>query len=50
MSTSYLDMLIHCAIPKLQQQNALSEVVGMQDGAPPHITVFSQPSLKSTVC
>ena len=33
----YLDMLIHYAIPELQRQNALSVVVLMQDGAPPHV-------------
>ena len=30
-------MLIHYAIPALQRQNVLSEVVLMQDGAPPHV-------------
>ena len=29
-------MLTHYAIPELRRQNALSEVVWMQDGAPPH--------------
>ena len=33
----YLEMLTHYAIPELQWQNALSEVVWMQDGAPPHV-------------
>ena len=36
-SACYQDMLIHCAIPELQRQNALSEVVWMQDGVPPHV-------------
>ena len=36
-SARYLDMLTRYAIPALQRQNALSEVVWMQDGAPPHI-------------
>ena len=31
-SAHYLDMLTHYAIPELQRQNALSEVVWMQDG------------------
>ena len=33
----YLDMLTHYAIPQLQQQNTLSEVMWMQDGTPPHV-------------
>ena len=36
-SARYLDMLTQYAIPKLQRQNALSEVLWMQDGAPPHV-------------
>ena len=36
-STRYLDMLTHCAIPKLPRQNAPSEVMWTQDGAPPHL-------------
>ena len=36
-STRYLDILNHYAIPELQRQNALSEVVWMQDGSPPHV-------------
>ena len=30
-------MLTHYAIPELQQQNALSEVVWMQDGTSSHV-------------
>ena len=30
-------MLTHYAIPELQRQNSLSEVVWMQDGAPPYV-------------
>ena len=37
MSTRYLDMLTHYAISDLQRQNAVSEVVWMQDGASPHV-------------
>ena len=37
MSTLYLDMLTDYAIPKLQLQNALCEIVWMQDGVPPHV-------------
>ena len=33
----YLDMLTHHAIFELQRQNALSEVVRIQDGIPPHV-------------
>ena len=36
-SSRYLDMLALYAIPELQRQTALSEVVWMQDGAPPHV-------------
>ena len=36
-SARYLDMLIHYAIPKLQRQNVLSEVVCMQASDPPHV-------------
>ena len=48
-SARYLDMLTHYSIPELQRQNALSEVVWMQDGSPPEVGSFSQPSLKSTI-
>ena len=37
MSTHYLDMLTHYAIPKLQWQNAVSVVMWMQDGTSPHV-------------
>ena len=33
----YLDILTHYAIPDLQRQNALSEVVWMQDVTSPHV-------------
>ena len=33
----YLDMLTHCAIPEMQRQNTLSEIVWTQDGAPLHL-------------
>ena len=36
-SARYLDMLTHYAIPELQRQNALSEVLWMQDGAHSHV-------------
>ena len=36
-SIRYLDMLTYYAIPELQLQNALYEVVWMQDGVPPHV-------------
>ena len=36
-SAHYLDMLTHHAISELQRQNALSEVVRIQDGIPPHV-------------
>ena len=48
-SAYYLDMLINYAIPELQPQNTLSEVVWMQDDAPHTCKVFSQASLKPTV-
>ena len=37
MSVLYLHMLTHYAIPELHRQNALSEVVWIQDGTPPHV-------------
>ena len=37
MSAYYLDKLTYYAIPELQQQNALSEVVWMQNSASPHV-------------
>ena len=36
-STRYLDMLTHYAIPELQRKKALSAVLWMQDGDPPHV-------------
>ena len=36
-SARYLGMLTHYVISETQLQNALSEVVWMQDGTPPHI-------------
>ena len=36
-SAYYLNMLTDYAIPELQHQNALSDVVWMQNGTPPHV-------------
>ena len=53
-STRYLDMLTHCAIPKLPRQNAPSEVMWTQDGAPPHlgssVECFLSQHLPSITC
>ena len=36
-SDRYHNMLTHYVIPELQRRNALSNIVWMQDGAPPHV-------------
>ena len=47
-SARYLGILIHYAISELQLQNALGEVMWLQDDAPLHVG-SSQTSLKSTI-
>ena len=43
-------MLTHFAIPELQRQNALSEVVWVQDGTPPHVRTSAKRLLSQKFC
>ena len=45
-SARYLDMLTHYVISETQLQNALSDVVCLQDGTPPHIGPLAKRLLK----
>lgn len=45
-SARYKSMLQNYVIPELQQRNVISDIVWMQDGAPPHIAQCVRPVLQ----